>query len=149
MTESNEAAQALRALEQSRADVAAQYDYPFRRHLAFGVLTGALIAVQGLPVPLNLIGDGLVVIGAVVIRHWDLARTGSFLNGWRHGPTRLATGIIMALVLALTLAAIALTRQGIAWGAPMAGLAGVAVGLAGSYWWQAIYLADLRRGRRT
>ena len=145
MDNENEARAALDALGSSQRKLAASYDYPFIRHLAFAGLLGVLIAGQALPPSQSTVVTALMVVGTLLVVRWDRARTGAFLNGWRPGRTRWATAGVVVIALAMMLAAMR-------YGGPerplvpvLLGLAFLPVGVAFSYLWQRIYLADLRR----
>ncbi|MXO62611.1 hypothetical protein [Qipengyuania oceanensis] len=141
--EKADARDALAALQQTRNSLAASYDYPFARHLAFGLLIGSFVAAQALPTGLRMGALGLALAGIFLIQRWDRRRTGSFINGYRPGATRKVTALLLLAVLPILVAAVV-------FGGPerptlVVALAGLAtlVCIAFSYWWQAVYLREL------
>lgn len=149
MTEAEEAAAAaaLRGLDEANAKVAANYDYPFTRHLVFGLLMGAVVAAQGAG-HLSTMVSCLVIVGVLLVQKWDRKRTGTWIHGFRRGRTRIVTLLTMAVMIALVVPAAHYGHRGVIWVpfalAPLAGI----IGIGFSYWWQRIYLAELRAGGR-
>jgi len=140
----NEARAALTEVERAKDRLAADYDYPFSRHLAFGVIMGLLVASPALGTPRSVIVLPFVILGVVLVQRWDRARTGAFLNGWRAGRT-LPISLIAVLVNAvLVVIGARFVEQGMTW-APLAlALLATAFGVAISYAWQRVYLRELR-----
>ena len=137
--------QSLAALHTARTRLAlAQAHWPWSRHAAFAALIAALAAVQGAPLPFNVLGDALICCGAAVIMSTDRKRRGVFVNGWRAGRTLPLTLAVVALTVALGLLGLWLSRErGFAW-APLAiGAVLFPVGLLFSKAWEAIYRREL------
>ena len=140
----NEARAALTEVEQAKGRLAADYNYPFSRHLAFGALMGILVASPALGSPRSVLVLPLVMAGVIAVQKWDRARTGTFLNGWRAGRT-LPIALFALLVNAILLAVGArYTGQGLVWVPLALGVVATAVGVAISYAWQRVYLNELR-----
>lgn len=148
MTGSEEAAAALRSLDEANAKVAANYDYPFSRHLLFGLLMGALIAGQALPRGTSTIVSALVIIGTVLVQKWDRKRTGTWLHGMRPGKTRRIALLMIPVIVALILPATYYGHRGAVRVPLVLGVVGTLIGVGFSYWWQRVYLAELREGGR-
>ena len=141
----NDARAALAEVEQAKGRLAADYDYPFSRHLAFGALMGLLVGSPALGTPGSVLVLPFVMAGVVLVQRWDRARTGSFLNGWRAGRT-LPISLVAVLVNVILFAIGArYAQQGMTWVPLALAFVATAFGVAVSYAWQRVYLRELGR----
>ena len=139
-----EARAALTEVEQAKGRLAADYDYPFSRHLAFGALMGLLVASPALGTPRSVIVLPFVMLGVILVQRWDRARTGTFLNGWRAGRTLPMSLIAVLANAGLLLIGVRYAEQGETWVPVALGVVATAFGVAISYAWQRVYLRELR-----
>jgi hypothetical protein len=139
-----EARAALTEVEQAKGRLAADYDYSFSRHLAFGALMGLLVASPALGTPRSVIVLPFVMLGVILVQRWDRARTGTFLNGWRAGRTLPISLIAVLGNVVLLLIGARYAQQGLTWVPLALALVATAFGVAISYAWQRVYLRELR-----
>ena len=139
-----EARAALTEVEQAKGRLAADYDYPFSRHLVFGALMGVLVASPALGTTRSVIVLPFVMAGVLLVQRWDRARTGTFLNGWRAGPTLPISLIAVLGTVVLVVIGARYAQQGETWVPLALALVATAFGVAISYAWQRVYLHELR-----
>ena len=139
-----EARAALTEVEQAKGRLAADYDYPFSRHLAFGALMGLLVASPALGSSRSAILLPFFMAGVLLIQRWDRARTGTFLNGWRAGRTLPISLIAVVVNVVLFAIGARYAQQGMTWVPLALALVATAFGVAISYAWQRVYLRELR-----
>lgn len=142
----DEARAMLAAVSQAETRLADRAHWPFRRHAAFGLAEGLLIAAIAQPVALFL----PFFVTAITLIAWcaaaDRRSHGFFVSGWQRGPARIVTVAITAFVIGMAVAA-SLVRDGSA--QPMGYLLGAItfiVCTAGSILWERVYGAHLARG---
>ncbi|PTS89938.1 hypothetical protein DBR17_02405 [Sphingomonas sp. HMWF008] len=132
-----EASEALTAMRESQARLAAAADCPPQRHLAFGALAGGLIATPVLPVQYWVFAELVILLAVPLIIRWDRRRTGMFINGYRRGSTRPLTFVMVAVLLALYGISVWTSQKlGIPWAPIVLGVAATGVGYAFSVQWQ-------------
>lgn len=144
MTNSNDAAAALDAMQATRMKLAAASDAPPSRHLAFAALEAALVAAPALPflVRIVVIVCALAAIPAII--RWDRRRTGMFISGYRAGRTRRVLAVLLLAILSLYLLStwLAFDRHSV-WGPlALAALTGV-VAYFGSIWWCRVFRQEM------
>ncbi|CAN5208111.1 hypothetical protein BH09PSE2_BH09PSE2_17040 [soil metagenome] len=141
-----EAQDALAELQASRRRLSAGYaHWSWGRHAAFAALLAALAAVQGLPLPFNVVGDVAVGLGALGVANSD-RRRGMFVNGWRKGRTRWIAFVCLFVTTALGLFGLWLSRdRGLTY-APLAiGVVIFPMGLAASKLWEGVYRREMEQ----
>lgn len=144
-TSSTEAAQALAAMRESRAQLAAAATCPPERHLAFSGLLGGLVASQAAPTPWPLVIEGVLLAGVGLVVIWDRRRTGMFINGYRAGRTRPLTFSLLAVALSLLALGIWLkVDRGLFWAPIACGAVVAVVSYFASAFWQRIYRRELQ-----
>jgi hypothetical protein len=144
MPSSTEAADALAAMQASRARLAAAADCPPQRHLIFGLLMGGLVATPALPTTYTLIAEACILVGVALVVRWDRRRTGMFINGYRAGKTHPVTLSLLVAFLALYALSIWLSfEQHMPWGSVGCGLATAAVGYFASIQWQRVFRREM------
>lgn len=142
-----EAAEALAAMQASRARLAAAAECPPQRHLAFAAVMGGLIATPALPTPFPLLAEGVLLLAIALIVRWDRRRTGMFINGYRAGRTRPLTFLLLATMLVLYIAGLWLLRErGLYWAPLAAGVIGAIVGYWTSVVWMRVYRDEMGLG---
>ncbi len=141
-----EAQAALADLSASRSRLAAGYGrWPWSRHAAFAGLLSVLTAVQGLPLPFNVIGDAFVALGAAAVVAQD-RRRGVFVNGWRKGRTQWIAFTCALLATAAGLFGLWLSRdRGLTFAPVVMGVALFPVGLIASKLWEHIYRREMEQ----
>ena len=146
MTDTESARNALEETRRLRAEVADKAACPPIMHAAFGLLMGALVASQALPVPSAMAVLAICMAGVAWMVQWQRKRMGFFVNGYRRGRTRrVALGLLAFCEAVLVVSLWLKYGRHIGW-APLAGGALVfPVAILGSYVWQAAYRADLSR----
>jgi hypothetical protein len=142
--ESSEAFSALDSKRRAEAQIARAATCPPWRHAVFGLLMGGLVASPAFDTVTRYAILVAILCCVPVIIHSDRKRMGMFINGYRRGKTRIvAIGI---LVIELSLYAVSLHR-----GLElhdhitplMLGVAGVAIGIAGSLLWQRVFVREM------
>lgn len=145
--DSNEARQALDAVQGAREHLAQAMDCPPWRHAAFGAVMATLIAANAVARPFFAPLFVISMAATVWLVRGDRRRTGTFVNGWRRGRTLPLSGGLFVVLLALIFMArrghsdVFVTPQGLL----AIGLA-FAIGTITSIAWQRVYLAELRGG---
>ena len=139
-----DAREALDGLSASRRRLSEGYaHWPWGRHAAFAGLLAALAAVQGLPLPFNVIGDAAVALGAAGVANSD-RRRGVFVNGWRRGRTQWIALTCLLVTTALGLFGLWLSRdRGLTYAPLAVGAAIFPMGLVASKLWEAVYRREL------
>jgi hypothetical protein len=142
--ETLEAVSALDAKRAAEAQMARAVTCPRWRHAVFGLLFGGLIA----SVAFNTVGQyailAVILCCIPLIIRSDRKRMGMFINGYRRGKTRVVALGILAVELSLYGVAVhrALDRGDHT--TPLAlALAGVLIGIAGSYLWQHVFVREM------
>jgi len=142
--ETLEAVSALDAKRAAEAQMARAVTCPPWRHAVFGLLFGGLIA----SVAFNTVGQyailAVILCCIPLIIRSDRKRMGMFINGYRRGKTRVVALGILAVELSLYGVAVhrALDRGDHT--TPLAlALAGVVIGIAGSYLWQHVFVREM------
>ncbi|MEO6387409.1 MAG: hypothetical protein ABIT16_02965 [Croceibacterium sp.] len=104
MMNSDDARDALAAVDRTRADLASLGLCPPWRHGAFGLVMGMVVLGQGVHAPWMWWLFGASLAGAVVIALHDRRKYGVFVNGYRRGRTRIvALGLVAAMFVAMAL----------------------------------------------
>ena len=138
----SEASDALAAIHDARRRAAAMPRMGWGYHSGFGVMLGALVYQQGMP-----IGTGraavlvaMIALGAILYR-WKRSATGRWINGYRAGRTRLVGLAIAAVTLTLMVLSPPIHTILQSW---QAGLIAFVAALLGGRLWYVAYDADLR-----
>jgi uncharacterized membrane protein len=142
--ETFEALSALDAKRQAEAQIARAANCPPWRHAVFGAMMGALIASFAFEFVLRTAILVIVLVCIPIIVRSDRKRMGMFINGYRRGKTRWVAFGILAIWLALYGVSVhyALDRGNHA--VPLVlGLAGFAIGTAGSVLWQRVFVREM------
>jgi len=146
-SEADDAQRALAALGETRRRMANRAHWPLRRHIAFGVLIGAMVASYALPLPLQMlvVAGALVATGLLVAA--DRRRDGFFVNGYRAGRTRRVALLYLSVALAgLVAAIVAKEGYGLVWMPLAVGAVLAVIGTLSSLAWERAYRADLGEG---
>ncbi|MEG3164906.1 hypothetical protein U1701_09890 [Sphingomonas sp. PB2P19] len=144
---SDNAAEALAFIEQSRVKLAAASETPVLRHLVFAGLMGALTASPAVPLPYRFAVFALIALTLPMIIRWDRRRMGMFINGYRAGKTRMVTAAILVTVLPLyILAAWLSAERGVGWAPLPLGLVATGIAYAGSVWWCRVFRREMLAG---
>ena len=142
--ESSEARSALEAKRQAEAQIARAATCPPWRHAAFGLLMGALVAAPAVPLPARFAVFIAILAAIPIIIQSDRKRMGMFINGYRRGRTRVVVFAIVAVELSLYVLSIYLADDLNYRIAPiLLGVAAVAIGIAGSLWWQRVFVREM------
>jgi hypothetical protein len=92
---------ALDAKANAERELAGAVQCPPWRHIAFGLLMGALIATPAFPQMTRFaILAGILGAIALIIRS-DRKRLGVFINGYRRGKTRIVVAVTLIVELGL------------------------------------------------
>jgi hypothetical protein len=143
--ESNEAAAALAAMQDSRDRLAKAADCPPERHLVFALLLGGVVAAQAAPPMGTMLIEGLLGLAVFLVIAWDRKRTGMFINGYRAGRTRPLTFALLAVTLAIGGVGVWLkVSLGLVWAPVVCGGVVAVVAFLMSAAWQRIYRRELR-----
>jgi hypothetical protein len=140
----SEALSALEAKNAAEAQLARACNCPLWRHAVFGVMMGALIASGAFDTAIRTAILVLILACIPLIIRSDRKRMGMFINGYRRGKTRWVAFGILAIWLALYGVSVhyALDRGNHA--VPLVlGLAGFAIGTAGSVLWQRVFVREM------
>jgi len=142
--ENFEAASALDAKRAAEAQMAEAANCPPWRHAVFGLLMGALVASPAFDT-ITRYAILIAILACIpVIVHSDRKRTGMFINGYRRGKTRIVVFAILAVELSIYAFS---AYRGIELHdhvTPLLlGVAGVAIGIAGSLLWQRVFVREM------
>jgi hypothetical protein len=142
--QSSEALTALDAKRQAEEQMARAAHCPPWRHAVFGLLMGALVASPAFAdVARYAILAAIFCCIPVIIRS-DRKRTGMFINGYRRGKTRLVVFAVLAVELTLYAYSAYRGMELHDHVVPLAlGVAGVAIGIAGSLLWQRVFVREM------
>lgn len=138
-----EASATLADINVSKQRLAAAAECPPQRHLAFGLLMGALISLPGFPIAMVFVLEALILVGLLVVIRWDKRRTGLFINGYRRGKTRPITFVMLGTMVALAFISIWLKSGGIDWAPFAVGGVGAGIAYAFSVQWQRVFRREL------
>jgi len=140
----NRAAEALAAMDRSRARLATAADVSPLRHLAFALVIGGWIATPALAQPWRAMAMAGLFVSVPLMVLWDRRRTGTFVNGYRAGRTLPVTIAMVVAALGLLIASVRLANTG---AGPTASIALAAIAVAGVYagsrWWSRVYRREL------
>lgn len=143
--ESNEAAAALAAMQDSRDRLAKAADCPPERHMVFALMMGGVVAAQAAKPPVNLIIEALLGLSVFLVIAWDRRRTGMFINGYRAGRTRPLTFAMLAVFMVFYAVGVWLKEAyGLAWAPVACGVVVAVIAFLMSAVWQRIYRRELR-----
>lgn len=148
MTPNPSAAEALEGVRAINSHIAEQAGCPPMFHVAFGLLMGALVAGQALPVPGSLAVVAVCLAFIALMVRWQRRRLGFFVNGYRRGRTRVVALVVLAMVELLLFGSLWLKVHGLPWAPLAAGGLAAPIAVAGSYVWQAAYRMDLAKTAR-
>jgi hypothetical protein len=149
VTETDEPAASLAALEVANDRLAKRMKWPVWRHMAGGLLLTLIVAAVALPVAAAWIVFFAAILLTVVIVRSDKKRHGMFVSGFQRGRT----GWVIAATVALLLGALKVvsTQWAGNWSDPLLWLT-LAVVFAGtttlSLLWEQVYRADIRKSLR-
>lgn len=139
-----EARAALAAKGEAERQLAAAATCPPWRHVAFGAVMAALVAMPVLPLPYRFAMLALVFAAILMIVQSDRRRMGMFVNGYRRGKTLLVALPLVAVEVGLYLYSV---RHSEAGGGAAISLALAAVAfvssVAGSILWQRVFVREL------
>lgn len=145
MTEVEQAKAAMSALDSVNARLAERTRRPFWRHAVVGAMVAAVVAARELSGGVRLGTYVMIFIALTVIVRHDRRTNGMFVNGWRRGPTKWVTILMLAGSVAALVAMEELkplTNGNI--GLFTLIVAGTMVWVTGlSYLWQTIYQREL------
>ncbi len=113
MSKTEDPRTALAALEATNDRLAQRMSWPLWRHVAGGLLMSLIVAGAGLPRDIAFIVFFVAMVLIVVIVRDDKKRHGMFVSGYQRGRTKW----IVAIMIALTLAALIVIRTQVDGGA--------------------------------
>ena len=140
-----QAADALAAVQASKAQLLKAASCPPERHLAFAGLMTGLVACPAAPVPVMLGIEALLLLGVAAVVQWDRRRTGMFVNGYRVGKTLWVT--LPALVIELSLFGLGMwlsKERGIAWAPLVLAAPAFVIALGASLLWGRVWKGELQ-----
>lgn len=145
-----EAAAALAGVDQAQDRLAQKMaDCPPWRHAAFGLLMATLVGSAGMPLRVQWVclAAALVMIALLFVH--DRRRYGVFVNGFRRGATLPVALTLLGVTLVVMMSEIHAREAGLSLLTRL-GLAAVefVIAVIASIKFQAVFLRDLRRGRR-
>lgn len=146
MNQDYDAAEALAAIGDARATLAAASATPPLRHFAFAALMGALVAAPAVPLPIRFLVLAGAAVGIALIVRWDRRRTGMFINGYRAGATRPLTFALLAVWMVLYALSnwLAIGQHRI-WPSIALALVATGVGYIASQHWCRVFAREMRR----
>lgn len=143
-----DAARMAAEVEAANAEMAKRAVAPVWYHPALGLLTGGLVAVQGMPLPVLGLYYVAFFGGLILLVRAYKQRTGIWVNGYRKGRTRLVSVGLAAIVGAILLASVWLQRsEGMASAPWIGGAVAAVVVTIGGFLWESAFRRDLRDGR--
>lgn len=142
--ERTEALSALDAKRHAEAQMARAANCPPWRHAVFGVLMGGLVAAPAVPLPARFAVLVVLLAAIPIIIQSDRKRMGMFINGYRRGKTRIVAFAILAVELLLYGLSVHFGDSLHDQVTPiLLGLAGIVLGVAGSVWWQRVFVSEM------
>lgn len=142
--ERTEALSALDAKRQAEAQMARAANCPPWRHAIFGLLMGGLVAAPAIPLPARFAVLVMLLVAIPIIIQSDRKRMGMFINGYRRGKTRIVAFAILAVELSLYGLSVYFGDSLHDRATPiLLGLAGIVLGIAGSVWWQRVFVSEM------
>jgi hypothetical protein len=142
--ETMEALSALDAKRSAEAQMARAATCPPWRHAVFGLLMGGLVAAPAVPLPARFAVLIILLAAIPIIIQSDRKRMGMFINGYRRGKTRIVVFVILAVELSLYGLSVYLGDDLRDRVTPLLlGAVGFAIGIAGSLWWQRVFVSEL------
>ncbi len=143
--EPSSAADALAAMQASRAQLAQRVNCPPQYHVLFGALMGGITAAQAAPPAGTFAIEGLCALVGIWMYRNGRRRMGFFVNGYRRGRTRPVVAVLLVCFLGLMGGGVWLKdEQHLTWAPIAAGVIMFAIGTWASFVWQAVYRAELR-----
>lgn len=142
--ESSEALSALDAKRQAQMQMARAATCPPWRHALFGLMMGGLIASPAFDIKARFAILILLLALVPMIIHSDRKRMGMFINGYRRGKTLLVTLPLLLIELSLYFVSLVRGLEHHDRTTPLLlGMLGVAIGIAGSYLWQRVFVREM------
>lgn len=140
----SEAAEALAAIDDTRARLAAASDTPPLRHAAFAAMMGGFVAVPALPLVWRSVATVMLAVAIVLVIGWDRRRTGMFINGYRAGRTRVVTATLLVCIMPLyALSAWLAIHRGAHWQPLVLGAVAAGIAYADSVWWCRVFRREM------
>lgn len=143
-TNAKEAAEALAALQTSRARLALAADCPPGRHFAFAAILSGLVALPAFPFVVAIGGEVILLCAIALVVRSDRRRTGMFINGYRRGQTLPIALGLLAFYLMLDFLGVWLGREMKLWWAPLVlAVLALPLGYGASVRWQRTFRREL------
>ena len=141
------ATEALAAVDEARTALLQRLEWgSWRYDLIYSVLAAGVVMAQGLPLPLNTIGDAVIIAALALLARWWRARTGVWISGVSPKRARWAAFGVGAFAGVAALAAAIAARQGQPWVALALGPVIGFLALGGSRLWRRIFRAEVEAG---
>jgi len=146
MTQDPTPQEALAAIREARADLAAPANYPVGYDLLYGAVCGLLVAGPGAPHPWGVIVLPVAMAGlALMITSWR-AKFGWWVNGYSPKRARWVAFGLAAVFLGLVLLSLYGRGSGPDWLFLISGGLGFVLAIAGSRLWMRVWRKELAEG---
>lgn len=105
---------------------------------------GGLVAAPAVPLPARFAVLVALLAAIPIIIQSDRKRMGMFINGYRRGKTRVVAFAILVVELSLYGLSVYLGDNLHDHLTPLLlGLVGLVIGIAGSVWWQRVFVSEM------
>ncbi|MBX3480767.1 MAG: hypothetical protein KF842_10215 [Caulobacter sp.] len=142
-----EAREALEAMQATRSQLANLGSCPPWRHAAFGGVMALLNFSLCFGQPIQVALFVLSMAGVALIAAWDRRRYGVFVNGYRRGRTRMFTFGLLAVMLLLLALQVWLRGRGVSiWIGLSVSAATFVIATVASVFWNRIFRAEMEQG---